>query len=138
MRLSLPLPSWNGWISRNSKDGNHQQWMELPALQRFSGPFDELLHEPWRVEWCSGLEDDPHLFAAFIESRYVIGLSLVFAPVMLILFAVAEKVPMELLDVIVGKGNLLPRLEDQLQGFGISRHLLLVSCGERLDFEADP
>jgi len=41
----------------------------------------------------------------------------------------------QLLDMIFRKSDLLPRLEDQFHGFGVSGHLLFISCSEGLDFE---
>ncbi len=52
-----------------------------------------------------------------------------------ILPAMAEKIPMELLDVILGERQVFPRPEEGLHDLGIACHFLLVATCERSNFE---
>src|SRR5665213_3337450 len=110
--------------------------MKLPGLQSSSCPVDYLFHELRRVERRCWFEDDSYLLACFVKCSNTIGLGLVLAAVVCILFAVAEEVAVQLLDMILRKSDFLPRLEDELHGLGVSSHFLLISCFEGLDFKA--
>src|ERR1035437_2022367 len=109
--------------------------MKLPCLQGFSCPVDCLFHELRRVERGSRFEDDPYLVACLVKCSNAIGLGLVLATVVCILFALAEEVAVQLLDMILRKSDFLPRLEDELHRLGVSSHFLLIPCFEGLDFK---
>ena len=53
----------------------------------------------------------------------------------LILGAVAQKVPVQLLNMILRDGYVGPGMKDRFHDLGVSRNFLLVPCGEFLDFE---
>ena len=71
-----------------------------------------------------------------VKGRDAVGLGPVFAAMMRILFAVFEQVAVHLLDMVFRQCNFFPRLENQLHGFGVASHFLVISCMEGLDFKA--
>lgn len=87
----------------------------------------------YQTEWP--FQHDSDLFSGLVECRNIIRLGLVFAPMMRVLFAVSEQVAMQLLDVVFCERDLAPGLKDQLHGFGITGHFLLVPRCERFDIE---
>jgi len=52
-----------------------------------------------------------------------------------VLLAVAQEDLVQLLDVVLGEGDVLPGREHQVRQFGIAGHLLLVAAGEGLDLQ---
>ena len=52
-----------------------------------------------------------------------------------ILVAVNQQVAVELLDVVLGEGDLRPGRKHQIHHLGVASHLLLVTVGEALDLE---
>jgi hypothetical protein len=53
----------------------------------------------------------------------------------LVFVAVAQQFAMELLDVVLGDGDLGPGGEDRLHNIRVAGHFLLVAGSERLDLE---
>jgi hypothetical protein len=52
-----------------------------------------------------------------------------------VLLAVAQEVAVQLLDVILGDGDVSPGMEDHFRGLGIAGDFLLVASVELFDFQ---
>ena len=112
-----------------------EQRMEPLQFLALPEPSDEFGHQPGCVERRGGLEDDGNLLAGIVKGCDTVRQRLVFAAMPVVLFAVAQKIAVELLDVVFRDRNLRPRMKDGFHDLGVSRNFLLVPCGEFLDFE---
>ena len=110
-------------------DADQQQGVQSPGAALVVEPGHQFGHEPRRVERGGGLEHHADLIAVRIERDDAVGRRLVVAAMPGVFVAVDEQVAMELLDVVLGQGDLRPRREHQLHHGGIAGPLLLVAGG---------
>lgn len=103
----------------------------MPPVSQVTGSGQEA----WRVEGRGRLEHNADRFAVLIKGGDVVGKRLVFAAMPLVLLAVAQKVAVQLFDVILGDGDVLPGMEDCLRDLGIAGNLLFVAGVEPFDFQ---
>ena len=104
--------------------------MELAVFSRLVEPINQLGHQLRCVEGRRGLEDDADLSSLLIDGGNTVGQFFVLAAMPSVLPAVTKKIPVELLDVILAKWQILPRAKDGLHHLGIARDFLLVAAGE--------
>ena len=100
-----------------------------------SDPLHEFCHSLRGIEWRYGFEDDANLLSLGIECGNTIWSDLVLRTVTQILLAVLQQVAVELLDVIFGEWNVLPRREHQLHDGGVTSNLLFISRRKRCDLQ---
>jgi len=106
------------------------------SLFAFLGqPADQFRHAAGRVEGCRGLEHDRDRPAVRVEGGDAVGRCLVVAAMPGVLLAMDQEIAVQLLDVVLGDGDVLPGAEDKLHDLAVSGDFLLVAGGERLDFE---
>ena len=89
-----------------------QQWVKPLRLSLRLGPSHQLRHQKWRIEWRSRLKDDTDLDAIFIECGHTVRVGLVLAAMPDVLLAVAQQHLVQLLEVILGKRDVLPGPKD--------------------------
>src|SRR5580692_4177553 len=98
-------------------------------------PCDELGHAPRCIERRGGLKHDADHLAVGIKRAHIVAERLVFAAMALVLGTMAQKVPVQLLNMILRDGYLGPGMKDRFHHLGVARNFLLVPCGEFLDFK---
>src|SRR5579871_5803467 len=96
----------------DGENGGRQQRVKLPGRECIGCPGDKFGHSSSRFEWRRRFEYDADLFSCLVERCDVGGLRLVIAAMAGILFAVFEQVAMQLPDVVFGKCDVSPGLED--------------------------
>jgi len=92
-------------------------------------------HSLRSIESRSGLKHDADHLAILIERAHIVEECRAFAAA-LVLGTVAQKVPVQLLDIVFSDGYVGPRMKDRFHEPRIARNFLFVPCGEFLDFEA--
>ena len=136
-RLSRPLPSWKGWISR--KTTTHRAMISSGCSRAVSRvlvhPGHQLRHQAGRVEGRGRLEHDTDLRAVLVEGGDAVRVGLVVAAMPGVLLAVAQQDLVQLLDVVLGERDVLPGREHQVHQLGVAGHFLLVAGGEGLDLQ---
>ena len=117
------------------ENADGEKRMNLALAARGIEPCDEFGHQTWRIEWRRSLKNDTDLFSVFVERGDAVRRCLVTAAMPGVFLAVDEQVTVNLLDVVFGDGNVLPRVENRLHRLGIARDLLFVAGGEGFDIQ---
>lgn len=119
----------------DNTQGDDQQRVQVTDLTRLLNPGDQLGHQARRIEWCCGLEYDADLRAVLVEGGDAVGVRFVIAAMPGVLLAIAQQGLVQLLNVVFGKGKVLPGIKDESHQLGITGNLLFVVGGERLDLQ---
>src|SRR4030067_731664 len=106
----------------------------MPGSALLLHPVDQLRHQARRIEGRGCLKHNADLRAALIESDDTVGGGLVVAAMPGILLAVNEQFPMQLLDVVFGERDVLPRRKYQFHDLRVANHLLFVTAGGGSEF----
>ncbi len=117
------------------EDADQEQGVELVVFSRLVKPIDQLGHQLRRIEGRGRLEDDADLSSLLIDGGNTVRQLFVLAAMPSVLPVVTKKIPVELLDVILAERQVLPRAKDGLHGLGVAGYFLLITAGERSDFE---
>ncbi len=119
----------------DDEHGDDQQGMQAAQFARLIQPGDQLGHPLRCIERCCRLENDADHLAFGVKGTYVVAKGLVFPAMPLILVAVSEQVAVELLDVVLGDGDVRPGQENRFHHIGVTCDLLFVAGTESPDFE---
>ena len=98
-------------------------------------PIDQLGHKAGRIERRGRLKHNTDLLAVFVKGGHAVRRCFVIATMPFVFLAVSEKVAMELPDMVLSDLDVRPGMEKGIHDFGIAGYFLLVTGGERLDFE---
>src|ERR1039458_4353760 len=119
----------------DNKNRYDQQGMNALEFAGLFQPRYQLLHPARGIEWCRRLEDNSNHLAIWIEGPNIVAQGLVFAAMPLVFVATAQKIAMELLDMVFRDRNLGPVMKDGLHHFGITGNFLLVAAGKSSDLQ---
>src|ERR1035437_4791317 len=114
----------------DNKNRDDQQGMNALEFAGLFQPRCQLLHPAWGIKGCRRLEDNSNHLAIWIEGPNVVAQGLVFAAMPLVFVATAQKIAMELLDMVFRDRNLGPCTKDGLHHFGITGNFLFVAAGK--------
>jgi len=114
------------------KHRHDQERMQGLATAHVAYPVNQFMHQPWRVKRRCRLKNGCYLTPLFIKLGHAVFMRFVLPTVPLILAAIGQQIPMNLQDVVFVERNVLPGAKQQLHHLRITRHLLLVTRGERL------
>jgi hypothetical protein len=134
-QASVAVLEWVDLKKHHRIDGDDEQRMKPLNFLGFPEPSDKVSHQPGCVKGRRGLEDAGNLLAGIIEGCDTVRQHLVLAAMPVVLFAVAQKIAVELLDVVFCDRNLRPRMKDGFHDLGVSSDLLLVAGGEGFDLQ---
>ena len=116
-------------------DGDDQQRMQLAGCTLLIHPVHPLRHQAGRVKRGGRLKHDADPGATLIEGDDTVRVGLVVAAMPCVFLAVAQQHLMQLLNVVLGKRDVLPEREQLIHHLGIARHLLLVAGVQRFDLK---
>ena len=100
-------------------------------VDRLVVPIDQLFHPSGRLKRRGGFKHDAETLAVLPEGFDVVRHGLVFAPMFLVLGAVLQQDPMQLLQVIFRRRDGVIPVEDHVHRVGVATDLLLVAADKR-------
>src|SRR5688572_1308567 len=114
----------------NYERGIDEQGMVIFSFQLPLRPRDQFMHQPGGIEWSRRFKNHADTSTVLVKSLDVVREFFVLAAMALIARRKFEENSVELLDVVFREGNVRPRIEDHLRGFGIAGNFLFISCLE--------